>query len=95
MDFETFIKSIQPGHREPDCNPYALALWHERMGDWHKAHQIVQDMNDDYAAWVHAYLHRREGDQGNAGYWYRIAGKPFPTVTMEEEWRELVKAVLQ
>lgn len=94
MDFETFIKSIQSDNPAPDCNPYALALWYERKGDWHKAHQIVQDMNDDLAAWVHAYLHRREGDQGNAAYWYRMAGKPFPVVSMDQEWKEMVKEVL-
>lgn len=58
--------------------PYLLALWYERRGDWNRAHEIVQDLDTREAAAVHAYLHRREGDESNARYWYRRANKPFP-----------------
>jgi hypothetical protein len=44
-------------------------------GDWDRAHRLVQDQEGPAAAWVHAWLHRIEGDLGNAGYWYRLAGK--------------------
>ena len=61
----------------PPTNPPALAaLWHAHRGDWDRAHALVQDANGPDAAWVHAHLHRLEGDAGNAGYWYRRAGRP-------------------
>ena len=59
-----------------------LALWWDAHGDWNKAHEIAQDVSGADGAWVHAYLHRREGDVSNAGYWYRQAGRkvdPSPT----------------
>ena len=52
-----------------------LALWWDARGDWKRAHEIAQDVSDADGAWVHAYLHRKEGDLGNAAYWYRRAGR--------------------
>jgi hypothetical protein len=69
-------------------------LWHERNGDWTKAHEIAQDIDGRDAAWVHAYLHRREGDLPNAAYWYRQAGKPVEKGDMDQEWRVIVGALL-
>jgi hypothetical protein len=69
------------------------ALWHEAKGDWNRAHAIVQDEQGHAAAWVHAYLHRKEGDLANAHYWYRRAGKPVCTTSLEREW-ESIAAVL-
>jgi len=66
------------------------ALWHEAAGDWEEAHRIVQDMPGRDAAWIHAYLHRKEGDVGNADYWYARAGCSRPAQTLEEEWAALV-----
>jgi len=60
---------------------------------WSRAHEIAQDDTTD-AAWVHAYLHRREGDQSNAAYWYRRAGKPIARGSLDEEWRTIVEALL-
>ncbi len=70
------------------------ALWWAAKGDWDQAHEIVQDEDDADAAWVHAYLHRVEGDLGNAGYWYRRAGKPVATGPLETEWEQMVSALL-
>ena len=70
------------------------ALWHERRGDWDRAHEIAQEIAGPDAAWVHAYLHRREGDQSNAAYWYRQAGHPVVRGDLDEEWRGLVEALL-
>lgn len=53
------------------------ALWHDLHDDWDTAHQMVQAMDDTYAEWIHAYLHRKEGDIGNSKYWYRRTGRPF------------------
>lgn len=72
---------------------YIQALETERAGNWDEAHHLVQDINTPEAAWVHAYLHRVEGDLGNAAYWYRRAGKPECHSTLEEEWREIRAAL--
>jgi hypothetical protein len=77
-----------------DLAPPLQALWWAAKGDWNKAHNIVQDEDTQDAAWVHAYLHRVEGDLGNAGYWYRRAGKPTATDTLDAEWERIVAALL-
>ncbi len=65
------------------------AMWHDGKGNWDKAHHLVQDDMDGHGAWVHAYLHRKEGDISNADYWYRRAGKPRPHESLEEEWENI------
>jgi len=71
------------------------ALWHERRGDWDRAREIAQDIAGAEGSWVHAYLHRREGDQSNAAYWYRRAGKPVARGNLDEEWRAIVDTFLK
>lgn len=71
------------------------SLWHDVKGDWEKAHTLVQDLNTKEAAWVHAYLHRKEGDISNAAYWYRRAGKPEFKGGLGHEWEEIVTALLK
>jgi hypothetical protein len=71
-----------------------MALWHAAKGDWDKAHELAQSQEDATGAWVHAYLHRVEGDESNAGYWYRRAGKPHATAPLNEEWQEIATALL-
>jgi hypothetical protein len=78
----------------PDLAPPLKALWWAAKGDWAKAHNIVQDEESKEAAWVHAYLHRVEGDLGNAGYWYRRAGKPAAEDSLEAEWERIASALL-
>lgn len=70
------------------------ALWWDARGDWDKAHECAQEQDDPAGAWVHAYLHRKEGDAANAGYWYRRAGKRPATLPLAEEWREIAQALL-
>jgi hypothetical protein len=70
------------------------ALWWAAKGDWDTAHRLVQDDESKEAAWVHAYLHRVEGDLANAGYWYRRAGRPETKAALEDEWAEIVAALL-
>ena len=70
-------------------NPYLKALFWDKQGDWEKAHELVQDSSEASAAWIHAYLHRKEGDDANAGYWYKKAGKPFFNGSLTEEWEFL------
>ena len=74
--------------------PPLAALWWAAKGNWDAAHKIVQDESDANSAWVHAYLHRVEGDLGNAGYWYRQAGKPAASGPLEAEWDQIVQSLL-
>ena len=69
-------------------------LWWAAKGDWDRAHKIVQDDDSRGAAWVHAYLHRVEGDLPNASYWYRTASQPIAGGALEDEWAEIVKVLL-
>lgn len=71
-----------------------VALWWAAKGNWDQAHRIAQDEAGADGAWVHAYLHRVEGDLGNAGYWYRQAGKPVATDAIETEWERMVLSLL-
>ena len=90
MNFEEFQKSLSfsdPG----EIAVYLKSLWYDAKGDWDKAHKIIQDIEDKNAAWIHAYLHRKKGDIGNADYWYRRASKKRPEYSLEKEWEELVK----
>jgi hypothetical protein len=86
-DFKSSLSGAAPA---PGVAPPLAALWWAAKGDWKKAHA---DEGVD-AAWVHAYLHRVEGDLGNAGYWYRRAGKPVATGTVEAEWEQMVSTML-
>jgi hypothetical protein len=79
----------------PDgLNAPLRALWHDARGDWNTAHRIAQDVEDETGAWVHAYLHRKEGDLGNAAYWYRRAKQPVATDALDTEWSRIVAAFL-
>ena len=71
-----------------------LALWWDAKGDWEKAHGIAQDVAGQDGAWVHAYLHRKDGDLGNAGYWYRQAGREIATGDSRLEWEGIVGELL-
>lgn len=95
MTFDEFTASLQDDHAPAGLSPYLTALWHERRGGWNRAHELVQDIETSTAARLHAYLHRREGDEGNAGYWYRRAGQAFPVgQTLDEEWESLARELL-
>ena len=71
------------------------ALWQDGRGNWEAAHTIAQDIDDATGAWIHAYLHRKEGDASNAAYWYDRAKQPVATDSLEEEWIRIVSALLR
>lgn len=73
---------------------YLESLWYDAKGEWNKAHIIIQDLHDNTAAWIHAYLHRKEGDVFNANYWYNKAGKRMPGYSLQQEWEEIVISLL-
>ena len=76
--------------------PSLRALWYDARGAWEEAHELAQRAGGKRGDWVHAYLHRKEGDLGNAGYWYRRAGREMPgaDVTLLDEWERIVSALL-
>ncbi|HEX9320870.1 MAG TPA: hypothetical protein VF913_01950 [Xanthobacteraceae bacterium] len=89
------FKSTLSGSAPPPLGAAALeALWWAAKGDWNRAHGLAQDDPSREAAWVHAYLHRVEGDLGNAGYWYRKAGRPATSDPLDMEWEAIVTALL-
>ena len=75
--------------------PPVVALWHDAKGDWDAAHTVAQDIDSEDGAWIHAYLHRKEGDEGNAAYWYRRAGKPVSTLSLDAEWDQIAGELLR
>jgi hypothetical protein len=77
-----------------ELSPAVLALWHDARGDWKAAHEIAQEIDGPAGAWIHAYLHRKEGDLGNASYWYRRAQKPDARDGLEAEWERIAAALL-
>ena len=89
-----FKASLSGAAPVPDLAAPLAALWWAGKGDWDAAHRIAQDGDGPDAAWVHAYLHRVEGDLGNAGYWYRRAGKPVASGSLESEWQQMASALL-
>ena len=78
----------------PDLPAPLLALWHDAKGNWDAAHKLINDSSDPDAMWVHAYLHRKEGDLSNARYWYRRAGREPHQGPLEEERRDILVALL-
>ena len=95
MNLPAFKRSL--AHRQPpDGLPQAVqALWWDAKGDWDKAHDCAQAESDKTGAWVHAYLHRKEGDHSNARYWYKRAGAPMGLGSLEDEWDAILRALLR
>ncbi len=78
----------------PGLGPALQALWRDARGDWDGAHRLAQEDEGPSGCWVHAYLHRKEGDAGNAAYWYRRAGKPLCRGPLDAEWQAIAAALL-
>jgi hypothetical protein len=94
MTLEAFISSLSQSHPPEGLSKLLQALWHEGKNDWEKAHNIAQDISSSDGSWIHAYLHRVEGDHANAAYWYHRAGKTIPRVSLEEEWEGIARELL-
>ena len=94
MNITAFTESLQSSQPPGNMSVYLQSLWYDAKGDWNKAHQLIQDVEDKNASWIHAYLHRKEGDVFNSGYWYNRAGKSRPSVSLEKEWEEIVAALI-
>lgn len=94
MTLRDFKQSLDQAVAPVELAPCLKALWEDGKGNWEAAHDIIEVLADEDAAWIHAYLHRKEGDEWNAGYWYRRAGKQHPKESLEAEWESLVSDFL-
>ena len=92
--FAEFNNSLSFKAPPDELSLYEEALWYAGKGDWERAHNIVQEMNDNSSSLIHAFLHRQEGDLSNARYWYERAGSRMPANTIHEEWEYLVNKFL-
>ncbi len=93
MNIEEFRRQ---NHQQIKSYPLALqALWYDYQEDWHKSHKLIDTQSDRDCAWVHAYLHRKEGDLWNARYWYRRSGKPESLLSLTEERQQIAQTLLE
>jgi hypothetical protein len=94
MTLEEFRLTLEKAHVPENLSPPLRAMWEDARGNWSGAHAIAQDLHDEIGSWIHAYLHRKEGDLGNARYWYRRAGQPVAHDPLDHEWTRIVTALL-
>jgi hypothetical protein len=94
MNMQNFRDSLLRDEPPGELSPALAGLWWDAKGDWTKAHESAQQDEGPAGAWVHAYLHRKEGDSSNAGYWYERAGKAPARSSLEEEWNEITGSLL-
>lgn len=94
MSFADFQKSTAGGLSPAGLSGPLRALWLDARGEWDAAHEAAQAAGGPDGAWVHAYLHRKEGDELNAGYWYARAGQPASSGDLAAEWSAIARALL-
>lgn len=94
MTLEQFRSTLGNEAAPEELSAALRAMWEVAKGNWNAAHSIAQEIHDETGSWIHAHLHRKEGDIGNASYWYRRAGQPTAHDTLEEEWARIVSALL-
>jgi hypothetical protein len=95
MDLRSFKHSLSQPQPPAGLSLALQALWWDAQGDWERAHERAQERDDSDGMRVHAYLHRKEGDQSNADYWYRRARVAPTRVSVDEEWELLARSFLQ
>ena len=94
MTFEEFRDSLRGWEPPRDLSLALAGLWWDARGDWKRGHESAQQDEGQAGAWVHAYLHRKEGDSSNARYWYRRAGKTPACTSLEQEWLDITQSLL-
>ncbi|MFY0628491.1 MAG: hypothetical protein JXR07_19495 [Reichenbachiella sp.] len=90
MKVDSFKASISKKEKPENLRADLAALWYDGIGDWDTAHEIAQKSTTPNGDRIHAYLHRKEGDQFNARYWYNRCGEEMPVCSLDEEWEKLV-----
>jgi len=94
MTLQELRNSLLSERPPAELGPALAGLWWDAKGDWVRAHESAQQDEGPAGAWVHAYLHRKEGDSTNAGYWYQQAGKSPARGSFEDEWKEICGSLL-
>jgi hypothetical protein len=94
MKLQEFEASLVQDAPPAGLNAPQTALWWDSKGDWTRAHGLVDELETPEGMAVHAYLHRKEGEQWNADYWYRRAGRAYHRISLEEEWKALIQGLL-
>jgi hypothetical protein len=94
MTLDEFRQSLTATEPPARLSLALSALWWDGKGDWTRAHESAQQDEGRDGSWVHAYLHRKEGDQSNAAYWYNRAGKPVCRESLDAEWLSIVEELL-
>ena len=94
MNIDDFRNSLAASEPPSHLSLPLAGLWWDAKGDWKRAHECAQEVENSDGAWVHAYLHRKEGDAWNARYWYQRAQKPVATESLDDEWAAIVTALL-
>ena len=95
MNYNTFITSIKSGFPPAKLTNPELAMWHAMNDNWNNTHRIAQSIKNELGAWIHAYLHRLEGDLENENYWYRCANRPLSKNTLKDEAEEIIRFITQ
>jgi hypothetical protein len=95
MTLEEFRESLTATVPPTGLTPALVGLWWDAKGDWTRAHESAQQDEGFEGSWVHAYLHRKEGDQSNAAYWYHRAARAVSSEPLEAEWVAIVRALLR
>lgn len=95
MTLKEFKNSLNQSTVPAGISPLLQAMWYDGKGDWEASHNIAQDIHSNDGSWIHAYLHRKEGDQGNASYWYSRAGRKLPALSLQQEWENIVSELLE
>lgn len=91
MTYDEFVEACDAGRLPEGASDLLRSLYQDRTGDWDAAHTIAQGIHTNEGSLVHAYLHREEGDLGNAGYWYSRAGSSAPSISLAGEWEQLAR----
>lgn len=95
MNLQQFRESVSNEQPPENLNMALSGLWWDAKGDWTRAHESAQQDEGPAGAWVHAYLHRKEGDLSNAAYWYQRADKPHCRSSLPDEWAVIAEALLR
>ena len=93
MKYDDFIKLTKKSEPSDNLAGIHLVIWYAVKDNWDMAHNIVQEINTETASWIHAYLHRVEGDISNAHYWYNRARQEPSSESLESELDDIIKSL--
>lgn len=91
MNFSEFLRQLQSTDMPTQTNPSFMALWHLYRRDLDEAHELIQHLDQALPCLIHGFIHKTEGDHGNASYWYRRGGLSKNNMEYDEEWLTLAE----